>query len=87
MISILTNYERNVFLTEKGLKIIEKEFNCENLYCEENLELLVDVNNAMHAHYLLSRDIDYIVRNNRIELVDEFTGRIADKRQWPHGFT
>lgn len=81
----LDEYERNVFLTENGTNHIEKTFNCGNLYSEENLGLLVDVNNALHANFLLKRDIDYIVRNGKIELVDEFTGRVADKRQWPHG--
>ena len=40
---------------------------------------------ALHAHKLLTRDVDNIVRTNRIELVDEFTGRIADRRRWPYG--
>lgn len=78
-------YERNVFLTEKGAGIIEGLFACGNLYDEKNLSLLVDVGNALHARVLLKRDIDYIVRNGKVELVDEFTGRVAEKRQWPHG--
>jgi preprotein translocase subunit SecA len=78
-------YERNVFLTEKGAGIIESIFACGNLYDERNLSLLVDVGNALHARVLLKRDVDYIVRKGKIELVDEFTGRVADKRQWPYG--
>lgn len=78
-------YERNAFLTEKGTIRIEELLQCGNLYSEKNLKLLVDVNNALHAHMLLKRDVDYIVRNGKIELVDEFTGRVADKRHWPHG--
>lgn len=81
----MDEYERNVFLTEKGTNLIEKTFGCGNLYDEKNLSLLVDINNALHAYYLLKKDVDYIVRNGKIELVDEFTGRVADKRQWPHG--
>ncbi|HEX2944889.1 MAG TPA: accessory Sec system translocase SecA2 [Clostridia bacterium] len=81
----LDEYERNVFLTEKGVGVIEKTFGCGNLYDERNLELLVDVGNALHARALLKRDVDYIIRNNKIELVDEFTGRVADSRQWPYG--
>jgi preprotein translocase subunit SecA len=81
----LDENERNVFLTEKGVSKIEEIFGCGNLYDEKNLPLLVDVGNALHAHALLKRDVDYIVRNNRIELVDEFTGRVADRRQWPYG--
>lgn len=41
--------------------------------------------NALHARALLKKDIDYIVRNDKVELVDEFTGRIANSRQWPYG--
>jgi preprotein translocase, SecA subunit len=81
----MDEYDRNVFLTEKGTNKVEKIFGCGNLYSEDNLGLLVDINNALHAHYLLKKDVDYIVRNGKIELVDEFTGRVADKRQWPHG--
>ena len=44
-----------------------------------------DVGNALHARALLKKDIDYIVRNDKVELVDEFTGRIANSRQWPYG--
>lgn len=81
----LDEYERNVFLTEKGVGVIEKTFGCGNLYDERNLQLLVDVGNALHARALLKKDVDYIIRNNKIELVDEFTGRVADSRQWPYG--
>jgi preprotein translocase subunit SecA len=81
----LDEYERNVFLTDKGVGIIEKTFGCGNLYDEKNLPLLVDAGNALHARALLKKDIDYILRNNKIELVDEFTGRVADSRQWPYG--
>lgn len=81
----LDEYQRNVFLTEKGVDIIEETFGCGNLYDEKNLELLVAVGNALHARALLQRDTDYIVRNNKVELVDEFTGRVADSRQWPYG--
>lgn len=78
-------YERNVYLTDMGIARIEKLLNCGNLYNEKNLPLLVLVNNAIHAEVLLKKDIDYIVRNGRIELVDEFTGRVAEKRHWPYG--
>ncbi|HEY8348957.1 MAG TPA: accessory Sec system translocase SecA2, partial [Clostridia bacterium] len=81
----LDEYERNVYLTEEGVNEIERIFGCGNLYDEKKLQLLVDVNNALHARALLKKDVDYIVRNNRIELVDEFTGRVADSRQWPYG--
>ncbi|MCX8128812.1 MAG: accessory Sec system translocase SecA2 [Clostridia bacterium] len=78
-------YERTVYLTDRGLNLVETILGAGNLYDEKNLKLLVDINNALHAEVLLKRDVDYIVRNGRIELVDEFTGRVADKRHWPYG--
>ena len=47
--------------------------------------LLAELRNALHAEHLLRRDVDYIVRDGRVELVDEFTGRVAEDRQWPDG--
>ncbi|MGE5633434.1 MAG: accessory Sec system translocase SecA2 [Caulobacteraceae bacterium] len=79
----IDQYERNVFLTDEGLQRIEEMLGCGNLYMPENLELLTGLNCALHAEVLLERDKDYIVRNGKVEIIDEFTGRIADKRHWP----
>jgi len=76
---------RNIYLTDYGLKRVEKLLNCENLHAPENIDILTRLNCAIHAEFLLSCDVDYIVRDNKIELVDEFTGRVADKRRWPDG--
>lgn len=76
---------RNIYLTEEGVRYIESSFNCHNLYAEENLDLLTKINCALHAENLLQRDIDYIIRNNKIEIVDEFTGRVVKDRHWPDG--
>ena len=76
---------RNVYLTDSGLLHVEEEFECSNLYDQNNLELLAKLNCTLHAGILLERDKDYIVRNRKIEIIDEFTGRIADKRHWPDG--
>ena len=76
---------RNIHLTEKGIKQIEQILNTQNLFEEKNTWDLSKLNCALHAEYLLHRDIDYIIRNGKAELVDEFTGRIADKRRWPDG--
>lgn len=81
----LDEYERNVYLTETGLSRVEAALGCGNLYNGENNNLLADLNNALHARALLKKDIDYIVRDGKVELVDEFKGRVADKRHWPHG--
>jgi len=78
-------YSRNVNLTEAGLDCVEERLGCGNLHAAENFMLLTGLNLALHAEVLLHRDIDYIVRDGKIELIDEFTGRVAEKRRWPHG--
>jgi len=78
-------YARNIYLTDTGLQYAEKLLNCENLHDAENLNILTRLNCAIHAEFLLHNNIDYIIRNRRIELVDEFTGRVADNRRWPDG--
>lgn len=77
--------ERNIYLTDSGLERVEKFLSCDDLYAHDHTEILMQVNCALHAEFLLHRDVDYIVRNGKIELVDEFTGRVADKRRWPDG--
>jgi preprotein translocase subunit SecA len=78
-------YKRNIMLTDSGIQKIETEFRCGNLYGEKNLDLLSIVHYALHAHFLLHINRDYIVRNNAIEMVDECTGRVAERRKWPDG--
>lgn len=78
-------YSRDVNYTDTGLDHLENELGCENLHALENIQLLSALNLALQAEHLLHRDIDYIVRKGKIELVDEFTGRVADKRRWPYG--
>jgi preprotein translocase subunit SecA len=78
-------HHSNAHLTDIGTHKIEKLFNCENIYDVEHLPLLTSVNLALHAQALLIPDIDYIVKNNGIKLIDEFTGRIAENRRWPDG--
>jgi preprotein translocase subunit SecA len=74
---------RNAFLTDAGLDRVEKALRCENL--AGNMPLLGQLYQALHAQALLARDVDYIVRERRVELVDEFTGRVVEDRHWPHG--
>jgi preprotein translocase subunit SecA len=78
-------YSRNINLTEEGSHRVEVELSVDNLYADENLSVLAAVRNALHAEVLLERDVDYIVRDGRVELVDELTGRVVDDRQWPDG--
>jgi len=77
--------KRNVYLLDDGLTFLENKLKCSNLHSENNLDLLTALNCALHAETLLHRDRDYIVRNNKIEIIDEFTGRIVNDRHWPDG--
>ncbi len=77
--------ERNAYLTESGLDRAEKALGCDNLHAAENLLLLTQLHLALHADVLLHRDVDYIVRDGKVEIVDEFTGRVVEDRHWPHG--
>ena len=77
--------KRNIFLTDIGLKHFEETLNCGNLHDSENLDLLTRINLALHAKYLIHCDVDYIIRNGKIEVVDEFTGRVVEDRHWPDG--
>ena len=81
----LDEYGRNIALTDAGIRAIETSFACANLFAEENLPLLTAVQDALHAHVLLRRDVDYLVKDGAIESVDEFKGRIAQNRRWPAG--
>jgi len=76
---------RNVVLTDSGVKAVEDYFRCENLFSDENLNLHAAVQDSLHAHALLRRDVDYLVKNGAIESVDEFKGRIIQDRRWPAG--
>jgi preprotein translocase subunit SecA len=76
---------RNVVLTDAGIAAVESACGCGNLYDARNFPLLTAVQDAMHAHVLLRRDVDYVVKNGAIEMVDAFKGRIAQDRRWPAG--
>ncbi len=78
-------YNRNVTLTDAGFRHVEALLGCRPLHLPAQHTLLAGIHVALHALALLHRDRDYIVRRGRIELVDEFTGRVAENRRWPHG--
>jgi preprotein translocase subunit SecA len=81
----LDEYGRNIALTDAGIHAIESRFGSGNLFNEENLALLTAAQDSVHAHALLRRDVDYLVKDGAIESVDEFKGRIAQDRRWPAG--
>ena len=76
---------RNIILTDPGIALAEKILACGNLFQERNLPLFTALQDAVHAHGLLRRDVDYVVKNGVVEMVDEFRGRIALDRRWPAG--
>lgn len=78
-------YEENIFLTETGVDMIEKDLRLDNLYDVKNVDILAKINVILQAQFLLKKDVDYIVRKDEVQIVDEFTGRIMKNRQWPDG--
>jgi preprotein translocase subunit SecA len=78
-------YQRTVVLTETGFRHAGRLLGGVRLDRPDQNLLLSAVHVALHAETLLKRDRDYIVRSGRVELVDEFTGRVAENRRWPHG--
>lgn len=81
----LDEFERNVYLNEVGSAKAESLLGCGNLYESHNSHLLMSLNCALHAELLLKKDVDYIVRDGKIELIDEYTGRVAENRYLPDG--
>ncbi len=76
---------RNVYLTDAGTRVAEQALGGINLYAEANLDLLTRLNVALHAEALLQRDVNYIVRENRVQLVSASRGRVARLQRWPDG--
>jgi preprotein translocase subunit SecA len=72
-------------LTQKGIEKAEKEFGLENFNDIENSELVHAVNQALRAHGIMKKDVDYIVKNGEVLIVDEFTGRIMYGRRYNNG--
>jgi len=73
------------FLTEEGVFHVEKLLHVENLYDPRNIETLHHVNQALRAHTLFKRDVDYVVKEGQVVIVDEFTGRLMPGRRWSDG--
>ena len=76
---------RGIHITLEGQNNVQRLLGCGGIHEEEHRLVYAAVNVALLARHLLQRDVDYIVRDGKIELVDEFTGRVADKRRWPYG--
>ncbi len=76
---------RNAWLTTRGAKMVEKALGGVDLYSGEHSDRLAAVNAALHAHALLERDVDYIVRDGKVHLINSSRGRIALRQRWPDG--
>ena len=77
---------RSVMLTEDGgIPKVERLLGVDNLYDPRNIEILHHVNQALKAHVLFHRDVDYMVKDGEVVIVDEFTGRLMPGRRWSDG--
>jgi preprotein translocase subunit SecA len=76
---------RTVLMTDAGVDKIEAIFSIQNLYAIEHMKLLHHINQALRAHALFRRDVDYVVNETGIQIVDEFTGRILSGRRYSDG--
>ncbi len=82
---VVNEKDKVVNLTADGIKKVEKFFQIENLADPENLEIQHNVNLALRAHSLMHRDQDYVVKEDQVLIVDEFTGRIMPGRRYSDG--
>ncbi|MCG2741484.1 MAG: SEC-C domain-containing protein, partial [Syntrophaceae bacterium] len=76
---------RTVVLTEEGVARVEGYLKVKNLYEPQNIDLLHHVNQALRAHTLFKRDVDYLVKEGKVIIVDEFTGRVMPGRRYSDG--
>ena len=82
---IVNEKDKVVTLTEEGVKKVEKFFHIENLSDPENLEIQHNIILALRAHNLMFKDQDYVVKDDEVLIVDEFTGRIMPGRRYSDG--
>jgi preprotein translocase subunit SecA len=82
---IVDEKNRTIIMTEQGLQKAQDLFEVENLYSLENAALSHHLDQALKAHYIFEKDVDYVVQNNEIIIVDEFTGRLSEGRRYSEG--
>ncbi len=82
---IVNEKDKVVNLTEEGVHKVEEFFNIENLADPQNLEIQHNIILALRANYLMARDKDYVVKDDQVLIVDEFTGRIMPGRRYSDG--
>ena len=76
---------KNATLTEQGVLKVEKILKIDNLYDPRNIEILHHTQQALRAHAMFKRDVDYVVKDGEVMIVDEFTGRLMPGRRWSDG--
>ncbi|MGB9736413.1 MAG: preprotein translocase subunit SecA [bacterium] len=77
--------QKNVILTEQGAIKVEKLLGINNIFEPSQMETLHHVNQALKAHVIFKRDVDYVVKDGQVVIVDEFTGRLMPGRRWSDG--
>lgn len=76
---------KSISLTDEGNKKVEQLLGLDNLYDAHNIEILHHVMQALKAHYMYRKDVEYMIQNDEIVIVDEFTGRLMPGRRWSDG--
>lgn len=83
--AIVDEKNHTATLTETGIAKAEKFLNVSNLYDDVQSEWVHHINQALRAHHLYERDVDYVVKDGEVVIVDEFTGRLMPGRRWSDG--
>ncbi len=76
---------RTSVLTDEGVSEIQRMFNIDNMFEMKHLEFIHHVNQALRAHTLFTKDVDYVVKEGKVIIVDEFTGRLKEGSRWSDG--
>ncbi|EOH7943819.1 preprotein translocase subunit SecA [Campylobacter jejuni] len=82
---VVDEKNRNILITEAGIAKAEKLFGVENLYSLDNAILAHQLDQSLKAHNLFEKDVHYVLRNNEVIIVDEFTGRLSEGRRFSEG--
>jgi len=77
--------QRSAALSDEGIKMMEQLLNVENIYTDKGFEEVHHIEQALRAHAIYQRDVDYVVKDGEIVIVDEFTGRLMPGRRYGHG--
>jgi preprotein translocase subunit SecA len=82
---IVDEAQHSVTLTDEGVERVEQKLGLENIFEPTNIEYLHHVNKALQAHTLYRRDVNYMIKEDKVVIIDEFTGRLMPGRRWSDG--